>query len=348
MRNIALSGLRLTFVAGFLLIGKALAGESQLELTTGGLDFGAAANPSALALLSEDIRLSPKSVQIRYELVNAGAEPLELPYAFKFPELDYFDPDVDYAIPGSDPVNFLGVSLRVDGKLQPLKLVQKATLDGKDVSGFLREAKINLVPLGGFQTQLAQADAAQREKLKQSGLIVEAGTSADGAPIYTPTWTVKTGFSGKLKLSPGQTTTVELKYLPSLGSSPDTVLRKSLRDQSGLGGEVARRRSDFCVDNVFLAGLDKMSGDNEANEFRIAEKRIVVRTGHQGAGLGPARAYKLLVDKENPKALISFCAANLKAIGKTQFEARSSDTTPTGDLKILIIEGNRKPPANPQ
>lgn len=338
-----LSGLGLAL--GASLAGSALAGESQVELTTGGLDFGPLAS-AAVALQTEEVLLSPKLVQIRYVLTNAGAEPLEAPFAFKFPNLDFSDPDVDYAIPSADPLNFLGVALRVDGKPMPIKLVQRATLDAKDVTGLLREAKLSLVPVGAFHAQLNAADPAWRQKLLEAGLIVESGTSVEGVPLYAPTWSVKTSFSGKVQMAPGQSVNIELKYQPSLGSSPDSVLRKALRDHSELAQDVAKRKADYCVDPPFLNGVEKMSGDEEANRAGVKETRIHVRLAR--GGLGPAHEYRLTVDKGAETRLVSFCANNLKSVTKTKFETRSQDFTPIEDLKILLIDGKPKPVAQPR
>ncbi|WP_155446346.1 DUF4424 family protein [Rhodoblastus acidophilus] len=191
--------------------------------------------------------------------------------------------------------------------------------------------------------QLNATDPAVREKLREAGLIVESGTSADGTPLFFPTWSVRTGFKGKLLMAPGQKVDLQLSYQPSLGSSPDSVLRKALRDKPELAQEVAKRRADYCVDPPFLGGVAKMSGDDEANSSGVKETRIHVRLAR--GGIGPAHEYRLVVDKGAETRLVLFCANNLKSVTKTRFETRAQDFTPTDDLRILLIDGKPKPSA---
>lgn len=315
----------------------AYASESLTELATGALDFTSVSDPATFVLQSEDVYVSPKLVRIRYDIQNAGAKPLDVNYVFKFPDLDFSDPDVDYAIPGADPVNFLGVAVKVNGKQAALKFAQQASFDNKDVSVALHNAKLALVPIGAFQNEISAASPDMREKLKGLGLIVESGVSAEGAPLFFPSWTVRTSAAGKFSIPAQDKISLELQYLTSLGSSPDSVLRKAVRGQQSAGGLVARRSKDYCVDASFLGGLDKIAGADEANQAGVIEKRIEI--AGSSADFAPAAVdYRLVVDKGNALSLVSFCSENLKKIGATQFEWRSRNVAQNVGLKFLVIE----------
>jgi Domain of unknown function (DUF4424) len=318
--------------------GAGKAAESLQELATGGLDLMAISNPAALVLSSEALAVSTKEVKFSYNFANNGATPLTVMYNFKFPDLDFSDPDVEYAIPGSDPQNFLDASIIVDGRAARLNLTQRALLAGKDLSETLRQNKISLVPIGAFQSEVNGLSEKIRDQLKTRGLIAEAGTSVDGAPIYFANWTVRTKASGDFAIPPMGNVSVELKYRVSLGVSPDTVLRKALRDQPGLAPEVAAQRKDYCVDGGFLSGVDKIAGASEANSSQIREERIRLIRGYAGANMPKAIEFRLVANKGQPQDLISFCADNLKKISATEFEMKAKNFRPDADLKLLIIQ----------
>jgi hypothetical protein len=329
---------RLLFVlAAPIFAGGAFAAESLTELATGALDFVSVSDPAAFVLQSEDIYVSPKIVRVHYEIQNAGANALDIGYAFKFPDLDFFDPDVEYAIPGVDPQNFLGIVVKSNGKPAALKFTQQAWFDNKDVSATLRDAKLAFVPVGSFQNEISTAGPDMRAKLVKLGLIVASGVSADGAPLYFPSWTVRTSAAGRLSIAPLSKASLELAYMTSLGSSPDSVLRKAVRSQQGAGALVAQRNKDYCVDSSFLGGLDKIAGADEANQARVREKRIQI-SASSGAFAPPALDYRLVVDKGNALSLVSFCSENLKKIGATQFEYRAKNVAQNAALKFLVIE----------
>jgi hypothetical protein len=319
-------------------IGVATASESLTELPTGGIDFVKASDPTALVLQSEEVTFSPAKARFYYDVANKGAVPLELVLGFRLPDLDFSDPDTQYAIPGSDPVNFLGASFTIDGKAAPFSMTQRASLKGKDVTDLLRQTKLALAPLGVFQNELTEAPQDLRDKLIEQGLVVESGTSVDGKPLFFPSWTVKTNSTRKIVIPPLQSVKIELRYLTSLGSSPDTVLRKALRDQKGLGAEVNGKRATYCVDDGFLNGLDKLTGAEEANASGVREIRIHLLNKQSMDHQLTAAHYKLIVDKESEKRIVSFCSENIKKISATMFEMRADNFLPSVDLRLIFID----------
>jgi hypothetical protein len=351
--------------AAALLIGGvafARAAESTEPLALGGLVVTPAAGAS-LQFDSAEILIDPSNVSAKYRITNPGPDPVAATLAFQVPELDFSDPDTSYAIPASDPRNFAGLSVRIDGKPAAFAFVQSAVLDGKDISGVLRASKLALVPIGTFQNDITAMPPEQRQKLQDMRLIVENGTDPQGNPIFSPSWSVRTQATRKVTLAPNQTLAVDLRYRTSVGYSLDTSLRLPLRNDKALSGLVQMLRSDYCVDDGFYTGLDKIAAmpraqgaqpsqssqptqqvqppqePAEANEAKLRERKIVFALQTK-VPQGPYKDFRLVVNKGRPDRVVSFCLDNLKRISPTAFEMRATDFQPAGDLKVLLIGRN--------
>ena len=49
----------------------------------------------------------------------------------------------------------------------------------------------------------------------------------------------------------------------------------------------------------------------------------------------------MVVDKGRSRNLVSFCGEGVRRISSTQFEIRRRNFTPTRDLSVLILTGER-------
>jgi hypothetical protein len=311
------------------------ANDSAAELSTGGLTFTRSAE---ISMESEDLMISPDLVTVRYAFRNNAANPMNITVAFPLPDIELADADTT-SIPMNDPVNFVGFQTKVDGKPVKLSIHQRAVLGTKDVTTMLHGLAVPLLPVGGQQGRLAELPQTVRDRLIEEGLLVQSGTNEQGRPLYQATWTVKTSAVRQQRFAPNRVTTVEHRYRPSVGISQDTVLRKSLRQNKGMEGEIARYRNDYCVGPAFLGAVDKLAGAPEANTGKLQERRIayLLKTGANWAG--PIKDFRMVVDRQKPEQLVSFCAMNLpmKAISPTAMEVSAKDFTPDKDLRILIV-----------
>ena len=97
--------------------------------------------------------------------------------------------------------------------------------------------------------------------------------------------------------------------------------------------EVERYRKQYCINDAFLAALDKIGGSAEANTAKLREWRIsyVLKTGANWAG--PIKSFRLVVDKGKAERIVSFCAPNIKTLSPTTVEFKANDFTPDKDLK---------------
>jgi hypothetical protein len=311
----------------------AKANDSAAELSVGGLVF---TRSSEVSLDSEELTITPDRVVVRYRFVNSTPNPITLTVGFPFPDIDLSD-DGNLAIPTDDPQNFLAFATKVDGKRIDFKIHQTAHLGNKDVSAALRKAGVPLLPIGAQQVRLTELAQPIRDDLVEQGLLLQMGTDDRGQQLYSGGWTVKTAAVRRQTFPPQVPVAVEHRYRTSLGVSFDTVLRKGLRENPNLAAEVRRYRTDYCVTDAFLARLDKLAGSDEANTRKIEERRIayVLKTGANWAG--PIKDFRMIVDKQKPDHLVSFCADDIKPITSSAFEVRAKDFVPSRDLKILIV-----------
>ncbi|MCI4678288.1 DUF4424 domain-containing protein [Rhodoblastus acidophilus] len=319
------------------------ASESLIELTTGGLDIAKASGSAPVVLESENVAVSLARVIFRYRISTPGPAPVRIELNFRYPDLDFSDPDATYAIPGSDPINFLDAKLKIAGAPAAMTLSQTASLDGKNVTATLAKARLPLVPVGDFGSRLAAAPQALQKSLQADGLIKEVGTSVEGAPLLFPTWTVKTEGAFRMTLQPAKPVDVEIAYRPSIGVRQDSLLRKALRDNKELAADAAAQISTFCSEPAVLKGIDAMAGAAEANVAQLRERRIRILMRDPAAAPVPAVAYRLSVDKGKASRIVSFCAQNLNKTSPTTFVAKMSNFVPKPEFYLLIIEGRTSP-----
>jgi len=312
-----------------------MANDSAVELAVGGITF---TQSQDVSMEEEVLTITPDHVTVRYRFKNNAPSPVTLAVGFPLPDIDLSDTDTLYAIPGSDPVNFVEFKTKVDGKPIKFEVVQRAKLGTKDVTAMVRGAGLPVLLLGAdAQRHLAALSPGVQDRLVADGLLVPWGTSETGEQLFGPAWSVSTAFTRKQVFPASQEVVVEHRYKTSVGASQDTILRKALRGTDGMAGEVERYRRDYCLPGDFFTGLDKLAGSDPANTQKLQERRIdyVLKTGANWAG--PIKSFRLVVDKGRVDRLVSFCFDNVKKISPTAFEASAENFVPARDLKILLV-----------
>jgi hypothetical protein len=338
--------MRAVITAGAIVLlwsGLASAAESSQALALGGLVVSRPAG-ATIQFDSADIQIDPSNVSAKYRVTNSGTTAAQVTLGLQIPELDFSDPDSSYAIPAPDPLNFIGLTLRIDGKQNSFAFAQSAVIEGRDITSVLRSNKLALVPIGTFQNDITVMPPEQRQKLQDAHVIVENGTDLQGNPIFAPTWTVRTNASRRVTIAPNQTLAIDLRYRTSVGYSLDTPLRLPLRNDKALAALVQMHRSNYCIDDGFYTGLDKIlvqptAPVPEANTAKLRERSIVFAMQPR-TPQGPYKDFRLVVDKGRADRVVSFCLNNLKRISPTAFEMRAADFQPDSDLKVLLIGRN--------
>jgi hypothetical protein len=311
----------------------ARANDSAAELSIGGLQF---VRTNAIAMESEDLRISLDRVAVRYQFANTSGKPVTLTVAFPLPDIDLSDAD-NLALPSTDPVNFVDFETKIDGVPAKFQIDQRAMVGDKDVSAQLGQFKLPLLPIGSREIRIADLPEATRAKLADQGLLMPVRTDDRGRQQYAVAWVAKTSALRQQTFPPERGVIVEHQYRPSVGTSSDTILRRTFRDNKSLSAEVERYRKDYCVSDAFLAQLDERAGNGVVNAPMIQERRInyVLKTGANWAG--PIRSFKLTIDPGASDHLVSFCPGRLKPTGPNALEFTAKDFTPESDLKILIV-----------
>ncbi len=303
----------------------ALANDSTAELGLGGLTL---TKSDAIVMQSEDLFISEEKVTVDYVFLNTSAADIETVVAFPLP-------DIENGIekPAYDFTGELGFRTLVDGKPADLTLTQTAVLKGRDVTERLKAAKIPLMPIWEkFDAAVKALPTAERNALIAEGLLMDDGSTP---PSWAPLWTTKTAVSRTQVFPAGRPVRVSHAYKPFVGGSVGSILKKDLRTVKDFAGDVAAYRAKFCIDDDFVRGFD--AGVTKKDSYRPDLWIAYVLTS--GANWkGPIGDFRMVIDKGDPKNLVSFCGTGVKKIAPTRFEVRYQNFTPTRDVNVLIVK----------
>jgi Domain of unknown function (DUF4424) len=329
MRHLLCGGA--AFICAMAAITPCYANDTAAELSIGGLQF---TRTPSVSMDSEELTISLERVHVRYQFTNLSAEPIKLTVAFPLPNIDLSEGE-NIAFPSDDPVNFVNFATKIDGIPTTFSVEQRAFVGNKDVSAVLRELQLPILPIGSHEIRVQELPESSRTKLVSEGLLMQAGSTEKGRPLYEPGWVVKTSAIREQTFPINRQVLVEHDYRPSVGGSSDTILRKGLRQSKAMAPEVERYRREYCVTDEFLSELDKVAGAGQANKAMLQERRInyVLKTGANWAG--PIKNFQLSIEKGSSTHLVSFCTGNMKIVSALKFKAQ--DFTPDRDLKILFV-----------
>jgi len=306
----------------------ALANDSAAATGAGGLVL---TRNGDVDMVSEDLYVSAREVRVRYAFRNRAARPVRLTVAFPMP-----DRVLATAEEGdrSWPADF---STRVDGRPVRMAVERRAMARGVDHSALLRSLGIPILPVG--ESVLAEAGRALRRltpaqgrRLESLGLVEGFDDPAAGRRTYDPRWTVKETWHWEQIFPAGRDLVVEHRYTPGTGGTVSTAFGNAEHRQNDYMREQIRL---YCADAAFLAAAERMVRDPAA--VNVSEQWIsyILTTG--GNWRSPIGDFRLVVDKGDPRNLVSFCGQGVRRIGPTQFEMRRRNWRPDRDLDILIL-----------
>ena len=319
-----------------LVSAPALANDTTAELTTGGLHFTKNDN---VEMRAEDLFISTKEIRVRYRFFNKSDKDVTVHVAFPMPVIDAEHQGRDIAVPTDDPVNVLGFVTRADGKPVVTQVEQKVTAKGVDRTAYLRELKIPLAPhLNSTSKALTRLPRAKWTELVDMGLaeIEESDYGKGRVKELHPRWSLQTTFYWQQTFLAQKETIIEHRYKPSVGGSVMTALSvPSERNEKWHANSIRKH----CIEKSLLDTIDRArrsSKDSVSPPF--SEERIdyVLKTGANWSG--PIGDFRLVVDKGDANALVSFCGDGVKTIGPTQFEMRKINFTPEGNISVLILK----------
>ena len=323
------------------------ANDSSAELSAGGL---ALTKNDAIELRAEDLSISPKQVRVNYRFFNTTSAPVQIVVAFPLPDVTFEGIDDVVAIPkDSAPENFLGFATTANGQPVTARVEQKVFARGVERTRELRELGVPLAPyLENLGERLDAMPADSRKKLVALGLAVEQ-TEYEGQKAVVhlyPTWTLKTTYYWDQTFPPGETA-IEHRYAPSVGVTLGSIvgadyvpelLRKAQPDEGDRNqiDEFNDHVRKYCLDDGFIQSARRIE-KALSKEGTLVERRIsyILKTAANWSG--PIRTFHLVVDKQYPDNLVSFCGQGVRKTGPTTFEMTKTNFTPTQDLSILIL-----------
>jgi hypothetical protein len=321
----ALRQLALAACLGLLAATPASANDSTAAIGIGGLTL---VRSETIRLDQQELFIGRDEVRVNYVFTNTSGSDIETLVAFPLPDL--------VQSPAARTPSFareLNFRTTVEGQPAQLQLVQRATLRGQDITARLQGLNLPLVGSeDSFSPAVNRLSQDVRAALIRDGLIVDGGN--DGRTrFWDALWTVHTTVTRRQTFPAGRSIRVEHSYRPVAGGRVGGGLDPGQRRSA----EFRQQRQRQCIDDAFLAGLDQRraaaGGQAEYSEVWL---QYVLRPGANWAG--PIRDFRLVVDKGNPRSLVSFCANGARRLDDRRFEVRYQNFTPDRDLDILIVD----------
>ncbi len=281
--------------------------------------------PADVRVTQQDIEIAPRSIRLSY--VFQAAHRHTVPFSFNFPEMPVDASPDGVGLPAGSgmaeglaaerkPVNYLNLSVRVNGApLTPTGQGQ-ARLDGVDVTRTLLDAGVPLLYDLDGEAPWPHLPAETRAMLEAHGLLVHGAAS----------WTYQTRYTWDQVFEPGETR-VEIRYVPEAFYWSDINLDHF--PAIAPGGWAARA---YCIDEAWRHAFFRLAG---AGHELYAVMHVLAP---KGAPPPPASAqYRLMADKYAPSNLVAFCPAESQKTSPSTFEWQARDISPTRTTQALFL-----------
>lgn len=307
-----------------------MADDSSATLGAGGIEF---VHSATVRMAEEDLSISPKSVDIRFVFANDGDHDIDMLMAFPLPDIDTgrFSEEPLGATTG-DPVNFVGFTVKADGKPVAVSVEQRAIYQGRDVTAIVKSVglPVNVTTQAGFD-RLHRLSPAGRKMLIAAGL-------ADFTDSEFPKWTVRTRFYWPQHLPAHHSVVLEQHYQPVTGTA---LFSKDELDPKNEDG--AYYVKNYCLDAAALPTLAKMidasrkANPEEGGLLNAYTTDYILKTGNNWKG--PIGRFRLVLDKLKPGNVLSLCwDGPLAKTGATTFETTRENFAPPSDIRLLVLE----------
>ena len=320
-----------------LLAGNAAADDSSAALGMGGIQFTRSAD---IRMTDEDLRISPKRVQIHFVFRNDGREDIDTMVAFPLPDINTAEfSNSPIGTVTNDPVNFVDFSVKADGRAVPVSVEQRAYVNGRDVTATIKSVglPINVISGDGYQRLIALPPAKRKVLTKADLAEFDENNNA------LPHWIVRTKFYWQEHFPVGKSVVFEQSYQPVTGQS----LFGQLENGGGRSDDANYYVKNFCLDagtRVTLArkiAAVSKSNRQDGDYLNAYTTDYILMTGNNWKG--PIGRFHLTLDKLQPANVLSLCWDGvLKKTGATTFEDTRENFAPKSDIKLLVLE--ERPP----
>jgi hypothetical protein len=300
--------------------------EPTTALAAGGLRF---VRNDVLELLAEDLSVSPQEVRVVYRVRNRTTSPVRYQLAVPFPPIDAGTPEAfNVALPAADEENFIDLRLTVDGRPVTPLVFQRAVALGVDRTAEITALGLPLNPRApGVLQRLKDLAADKRTEVNRLGLASVEGESIE------PAWRYEVTFHWEQAFPAGREVVIEQRYRPVIGTGSFDLAM--LEDR--------HYRARYCMDDAFLRiARSRLSAIRRSAHPYLEEIRLthLLSTGRSWSG--PAKSFRLLIDKGEADALVSLCVKGMRRISSTQLEMTANDFVPERDLDILIVRRHKE------
>jgi hypothetical protein len=329
MRSMLYAGAACALV---LFAGQATADDSSAAIGMGGIEF---TQSSDIRMANEDLRISPKRVDIRFVFVNDSRKDIDTMMAFPLPDIDtsvYTESPL--GLTTNDPVNFVGFAIKADGKPVPFSVEQRAFYQGRDVTAFIHGLGLPLNMVApGFYKKLEALSADKKKKLEAAGL-----SDKESGDDEHPHWVVRTRFFWRQHFPAGRSVVFEQSYQPVTGGAFFSNIELDTKTDSG-----AYYAKNFCLDAgaratlVKLLAAGKRIHPDQGELLNAFTTQYILKTGNNWKG--PIGHFHLTLDKEKPENVLSLCwDGALKKTGATTFEDTRENFSPKSDIALLVLQ----------
>jgi Domain of unknown function (DUF4424) len=316
------------------------ANDSSAAVGVGGLELR---QNDAISMDSEDLFISRELVKVKYRFTNRSAKDIETLVSFPLPSIPWgIAPYIsEQGYPDWKDLRF---ATKVDGKAVALTRVDRVEVNGKDVSARLKQLgwPVDYWENYEFMEKLIGLPEKQKASALREGLLRRPN---DDPKAVEPAWQLVTHITRKQIFPAGKTISVEHEYMPVGGGSVGGALIAEYRKNPET--RFSEYAKQYCIDKAFLAGFDKAyaakhkgykakGGDYGGIPHMEHWLSYILKSGANWRG--PIEDFRLVIDKEKPENLLSFCGQNVKKISPTRFEMRKTNFEPTANLDILIVE----------
>ena len=314
----------------------AIADDSSAVLGTGGLVLTKRAD---IRMAREDLKISPKSVDVRYEFINDSGKDVDTIVAFPLPDVDL------YEFSGSaigtvkeETPNFVGFALTVDGRRVQTTAEEKAIYKSKDVTRAIRSAGLPINMAGtDLYKRLPKLSLEARRALVHADLLEIEGPKGEdvNGDDFHPKWTAETKFWWRQRFLAGKTVVIEHSYQPVTGQAFFSDLELSSKEA---GSYYAKT---YCFDEPTRVALkERLAARKHATPdnplLNAYSTDFILTTANNWKG--PIGHFHLTLDKLKPTNVLSFCwPGALKKTGATTFDWTSDNFAPKRDVKMLVV-----------
>jgi hypothetical protein len=312
----------------FVLIPTVAANDTAAKLGAGGL---VAAKSSAIAIDSEDLRVTSHQVSVKYVFRNLTSRDVDLVIAFPLPEIDGGAvANVPINVPSRDPLNFVDFQVLVDGKRVVPRSEVRSFLHGMEITRELRSLGVPLSVLDQeITTAVNRLPPADQARLKQRQWVDCSLTSDQKC---WPQWQTRVKFYWTQHFPAKAVVGVEHTYHPVVGGSLLKIGTADYRDWD---------RKDFCPAEDALAQLKREADLVKAKApmgvvRREKEIQYILTTANNWSG--PIRDFRLSVITDQAADIVSSCMPGLERAGPTEYRLLRSNFHPDRELELILLE----------